>query len=220
MVYWTLGVWTWSTIQFYIYVPKYEDEEKREFFAYITNSLLSVLFLDLPYFGVRMAAIFGFGSHNYNSYFFATKNFVLIMLQLVRIKATFMERKIRQNRDARRLKDQIGFDKEAVKMFDPHEIAKRNFVAERLKKQQEHEKMRNQYVGPKRTPDSYRREFTETSDAGDRYESLDSMDETERNNLVGGEQLGYRRTRSNYISVGGWLNYSLLLFAGSNPASR
>jgi hypothetical protein len=179
LIYWTLGVWSWSTFQFFIFVPKFEDEEKREFTAYITNSLLSVLFLDLPYFGVRMAAIFGFGSHNYNSYFFATKNIVMIMLQIIRIKATFSERIVRQDRAAKRLKDQIGFDKEASKLFDPHEVAKRNFLAERIKKQQQLEqqqtKQNGRYV---KTPDSTRHDFT--TDQSEKYESLDSMDETEK----------------------------------------
>lgn len=133
LVYWTLGVWSWSTIQFFLFVPKFDDEEKNEFTAYITNSLLSVLFLDLPFFGVRVVAIFAFGSHNYNSYFFATKNFVLIALQMYRIKATFLERTIRENRAAKKLKDRVGFDKEASRLFDHNEMAKRNFIAHRLK---------------------------------------------------------------------------------------
>jgi hypothetical protein len=133
LVYWTLGVWSWSTIQYFLFVPKFDDPEKNEFTAYITNSLLSVLFLDLPFFGVRIAAIFAFGSHNYNSYFFATKNFVLIALQMYRINATFLERTLRENRAARTLKDKVGFDKEASKLFDNYELAKRNFLANRLK---------------------------------------------------------------------------------------
>lgn len=131
LVYWTLAVWSWSTIQFFIFVPKFDDPEKNDFTAYITNSLLSVIFLDLPYFGVRVAAIFAFGSHSYNSYFFATKNFVLIALQLYRIKATFLERDLRENKEAKQLKYRIGFDREASKLFDQNEIAKRNFFAQR-----------------------------------------------------------------------------------------
>jgi hypothetical protein len=133
LVFWTLSVWSWSTIQYFIYVPKFEDEEKREFHAYITNSLLSVLFLDLPYFGVRIAAIFAFGSHNYNSYFFATKNLTMILLQMIRIKATFSERKIRQDKAAKRLKDMRGFDKEPNRIFESNELAKRYLLAQRLK---------------------------------------------------------------------------------------
>lgn len=51
LVYATLSIWTWSTFQFFIYVPTYDDEEKREFSAYISNSVLGVLFMDLPYLG-------------------------------------------------------------------------------------------------------------------------------------------------------------------------
>jgi hypothetical protein len=80
LVYATLSVWSWSCIQFFVYVPNYEDEEKRQFNAYINNSLLSVLFLDLPFLGLRIAAIFFFGSHNYNSYFFTVKNICMILL--------------------------------------------------------------------------------------------------------------------------------------------
>lgn len=80
LVYWTLSAWSWSTVQFFICVPKFA-KNSNELLAYLNNSLLSVFFLDLPYFGIRIAAIFAFGSHSYNSYFFATKNLVLIILQ-------------------------------------------------------------------------------------------------------------------------------------------
>jgi len=118
LVYAILSIWTLSTFQFFLYVPKIDDEEKRKFNAYITNSLLSVLLLDLPFLGVRIAAIFAFGSHNYNSYFFATKNVVMILLQVVRVKATFSERKIRMNRNAKQLTHKIGFDKEEKRLYN------------------------------------------------------------------------------------------------------
>lgn len=51
LVYATLTIWTWSAFQFFVYVPNYEDEEKKEFLAYVSNSFLSVIFMDLPYFG-------------------------------------------------------------------------------------------------------------------------------------------------------------------------
>lgn len=133
LVYWTLSTWSWSTIQFFIFVPRYEDTEKNEFFAYITSSFLSALFLDLPFLAVRIAAIFAFGSHNYNSYFFTSKNIVMILLQIFRIKATFSEREIRQNREARTLKDKPGFDKETRNLFDPNEVARRNFLLKQQK---------------------------------------------------------------------------------------
>ncbi|CAF0863113.1 unnamed protein product [Brachionus calyciflorus] len=163
LVYWTLSAWSWSTIQFFIFVPKFESEEKNEFFAYITNSFLSVLFLDLPYFCIRIAALFAFGSHNYNSYFFATKNVVMILLQVFRIKATFSERKIRQDKLARSLKDKNGFDKEAKKLFDPNEIARRNFLL------QQH-KLRNNSVDDSLNPKAS-------------YESLDNLEQVRQERL-------------------------------------
>jgi hypothetical protein len=63
LTYWTLSIWSWSTFQFFIYVPDMDDDEKNAFHAYITNSLLGVLFLDLPYFGLRIAAIFALGKN-------------------------------------------------------------------------------------------------------------------------------------------------------------
>ncbi|RMZ99916.1 transmembrane 26 [Brachionus plicatilis] len=159
LVYWTLATWSWSTVQFFIFVPNYEDTEKNEFFAYITSSFLSTFFLDLPYLTVRIAAIFAFGSHNYNSYFFASKNILMILLQVFRIRATFLEREIRQNREARSLKDKPGFDKETKNLFDPNELARRNYL---LKQQ----KMRNASYGviePKAS-----------------YESLDNLGNTNR----------------------------------------
>ncbi len=49
LVYATLIIWAWSCFQFFIYVPTYDDEEKRAFSGYISNTLLSVIFMDLPY---------------------------------------------------------------------------------------------------------------------------------------------------------------------------
>jgi hypothetical protein len=134
LVYWTLSAWSLSTVQFFIFVPHYEDEEKSVFTAHISNSLLSALLMDLPYFGVRIAAIFGFGSHNYNSYFFTTKNVVMLLLQLFRIKASFSEKKVVEDKHARKLKDKLGFDKEANKLFDPNEVARRNFLIEQMRR--------------------------------------------------------------------------------------
>ena len=128
IVYATLSIWTWSTFQFFIYVPKYEDEEKQEFNAYISNSLLSVLFMDLPYLGLRVTTIFGLGSHNYNSYYFAVKNCLMILLQIVRIRAAFQERKIRSDKYASRLKDRHGTDKAPARLFDQNEMAKIKFA--------------------------------------------------------------------------------------------
>jgi hypothetical protein len=174
LVFWTLSVWSWSTIQYFIYVPKFEDEEKREFHAYITNSLLSVLFLDLPYFGVRMAAIFAFGSHNYNSYFFATKNLTMILLQMIRIKATFSERKIRQDKAAKRLKDMRGFDKEPNRIFQSNELAKRYLLAQRMKNAQNHST-------PQQMMRQEKTELTQQTSSGD---SLDELDvETSKRNV-------------------------------------
>ena len=121
IVYTCLSIWTWSTFQFFIYVPKYEmkvkqgmkpvdTNGKREFKVYITNSLLMVFFLDLPYFSVRMATIFGYGSHNYKIYFFSIKNVVMMLLQIARIKATFSERSLRKKRNKKKLNETIGFD--------------------------------------------------------------------------------------------------------------
>ena len=52
----------------------------------------------------------------------------MIILQIIRIKATFSERTIRSNKAARQLKNFNGFDKEPNKLFDPDEIAKKNFL--------------------------------------------------------------------------------------------
>lgn len=159
LVYWTLSTWSWSTVQFFVFVPRYEDTEKNEFFAYITSSFLSAFFLDLPYLAVRIAAIFSFGSHNYNSYFFASKNVVMILLQVFRIKATFSEREIRQAKEARSLKDKPGFDKEAKNLFDPSEMARRNYL---LKKH----KMRNVYI--------------HSTEPKASYESIDNLEDENR----------------------------------------
>lgn len=133
LVYFTLSAWSWSTCQFFIFTPNLDDEHFTNFTRFITNSLFSVLFLDLPYFGVRVAAIFAFGSHNYNSYFFMTKNLIMILLQLHTINSTFSERNKRETKIAKQLRNQPGFDKEGHKLFDPNEIAKKNYIAQRLR---------------------------------------------------------------------------------------
>ncbi len=48
--------------------------------------------MDIPFFVVRMYAIFGCGKHDYTSYFFAFKNLVIILLQIARIQAIIVER--------------------------------------------------------------------------------------------------------------------------------
>ena len=134
IVYWTLSAWSLSTIQFFVFVPDFDDDEVDVFTAHISNSLLSALLQDVPYLGIRLAAIFGFGSHNYNSYFFATKNVVMILLQLFRVKSSFSDRQAREDKNARKLRDRVGFDKEANKLFDANEVAKRNFMAQQARK--------------------------------------------------------------------------------------
>ncbi len=49
LVYATLIIWAWSCFQFFIYVPTYDDDEKRAFSGYVSNTFLSVIFMDLPY---------------------------------------------------------------------------------------------------------------------------------------------------------------------------
>jgi hypothetical protein len=53
----------------------------------------------------------------------------MILLQIVRIKSTYDERRIRTNKYARNLKNQIGFDKEQRGLYNREldEIAIRNF---------------------------------------------------------------------------------------------
>lgn len=137
LVYWTLGAWTLSTVQFFVFISP------KEFSSHISDSLLSVILMDLPFLGVRMAAIFGFGAHNYNSYFFATKNFVMLLLQLFRIKATYSDRSETERDYARRLKDKIGVDKEASKLYTPEEIARRNFYVDKIKHQRHRQRQNN-----------------------------------------------------------------------------
>jgi hypothetical protein len=72
------------------------------------------------------------GNHDYNSYFFATKNVVLILLASYGIYATFIERNLR----AHQLNQKQGIDKpQTVKIFDHDEIAKQNFHHDRARSQ-------------------------------------------------------------------------------------
>jgi hypothetical protein len=62
----TLLVWSWSTFQFFIFLPEtdFPVGQKSIFQAYFVDSFCGSLFLDLPYFGLRIAAIFALGLQN------------------------------------------------------------------------------------------------------------------------------------------------------------
>jgi hypothetical protein len=92
LVYATLIVWSISCLQFVIYVPEVKNNKLKELHSFLTNSLLTTFLMDIPFFIVRMYAIFGCGKHDYTSYFFAFKNLVVILLQIARIQAIIVER--------------------------------------------------------------------------------------------------------------------------------
>jgi hypothetical protein len=92
LVYATLSVWSISCLQFIIYVPEVKDNKLKELHTFLTNSLLITFLMDIPFFIVRMYAIFGCGKHDYTSYFFVFKNLVIILLQIARIQAIIVER--------------------------------------------------------------------------------------------------------------------------------
>lgn len=60
-------------------------------------------------------------------------------------------KEIRANKAARQLKNQPGFDKEGRKLFDPNEIAKKNYIAQRLRAKEN------------ATPDSLYRDITDVT---------------------------------------------------------
>jgi hypothetical protein len=74
---------------------------------------------------------------------------------------------MRTNKAANQLKNQLGFDKEGHKLFDPNEIAKRNFLAQRLRAKEN------------ATPDSMYRDVTDVTIAG---AAASNGDQCERNN--------------------------------------
>jgi hypothetical protein len=92
LVYATLCVWSISCLQFVIYVPEVKNNKLKELHSFLTNSLLTTFLMDIPFFIVRMYAIFGCGKHDYTSYFFVFKNLVVILLQIARIQAIIVER--------------------------------------------------------------------------------------------------------------------------------
>jgi hypothetical protein len=73
---------------------------------------------------------------------------------------------MRTNKAAKQLKNQLGFDKEGHKLFDPNEIAKRNFLAQRLRAKEN------------ATPDSMYRDVTDVTIAA----GASNGDQSERNN--------------------------------------
>jgi hypothetical protein len=83
-----------------------------------------------------LTAIFGFGAHNYNSYFFCVKNSLMVILQIVRIRAAFAERKIRSDKYARKLKDRHGFDKAPTSIYGQDEFV-RNKLSNRFRNEEQ-----------------------------------------------------------------------------------
>lgn len=92
LVYATLIVWSISCLQFIVYVPEVKGNKIKELHSFLTNSLLTTFLMDIPFFIVRMYAIFGCGKHDYTSYFFVFKNLVVILLQIARIQAIIVEK--------------------------------------------------------------------------------------------------------------------------------
>lgn len=93
LVYATLTVWSISCLQFVIYVPEVKNDKIKELHSFLTDSLLTIFLMDIPFLIVRMYAIVGCGKHDYTSYFFVFKNLLIILLQIARIQAIFLERK-------------------------------------------------------------------------------------------------------------------------------
>ncbi|CAF1317031.1 unnamed protein product, partial [Didymodactylos carnosus] len=116
LVYSALSVWSLSCLQFVIYVRNINDNKLKEFRSYLTNSLLEVLFLDIPFLCVRIYAIFGCGKHDYYSYFFTTKNILMIILLLIRIRAIFDEKRHHQKQQMNKLQSTSNFHVKPVKL--------------------------------------------------------------------------------------------------------
>lgn len=112
LVYATLTVWSVSCLQFVIYVPEAKNDRIKELHSFLTDSLLVTFLMDIPFLVVRLYAIFGCGSHDYTSYFFVFKNILLILLQIARIQAIFVERSVHRKEELAKLtyKPQPPFD--------------------------------------------------------------------------------------------------------------
>lgn len=103
LVYATLIVWSISCLQFVIYVPEVKNNKLKELHSFLTNSLLTTFLMDIPFFVVRIYAIFGCGKHDYTSYFFVFKNLVVILLQIARIQAIIVERNLHRKEQLAKL---------------------------------------------------------------------------------------------------------------------
>ena len=103
LVYGTLSVWSISCLQFVIYVPEVDTDRVKELHSFLTNSLLVTFLMDIPFFIVRIYAIFACGKHDYTSYFFLCKNLVLILLQIARMQAIVLEGKDHRKKQLNKL---------------------------------------------------------------------------------------------------------------------
>jgi hypothetical protein len=119
----------------------------------------------------------------------------MILLQMNRIKATFSERKIRQDKAAKRLKDMRGFDKEPNRIFESNELAKRYLLAQRMKNAQNHST-------PQQMMRQEKTELTQQTSSGDSLDELDvirvpRMIETVKQNKLRNENKSRERSLDN-----------------------
>ncbi|UJR19891.1 hypothetical protein I4U23_023024 [Adineta vaga] len=96
-VYTTLSVWSISCLQFIIKMSFIQKILLKKSYhrlgSIITDSLLSIIIIDIPYLIVRLYAIFGVKKHDYTSYFLILKNIVSIGLQIANVWNAFRENK-------------------------------------------------------------------------------------------------------------------------------
>ena len=87
------AVWCLTCLQFLVETSALERVlTKRNYSnlaSTITDSLISILFLDMPYLSVHLYAIIGMGKHDYTNYFLTGKNVIMIALQATALWTSF-----------------------------------------------------------------------------------------------------------------------------------
>ena len=89
----TFAVWSLTCLQFLVETSALESVlTKRNYSnlaSTVADSLLGIVFLDVPYLSVRLYAIIGMGKHDYTNYFLTGKNLIMIILQATALWTSF-----------------------------------------------------------------------------------------------------------------------------------
>ena len=146
ILYSILAVWTFSMIQFtFPLSAKKQTKEYRPnrscidhycswfYETEIWSLLLSVLFQDGPFFGVRLYCLVNYSMYSYEIIFFTSKNALVILLQFYRAIAVIKTRRYdKEQRDTTDNAINDNFSTRAPSMGETNHWDTGSYIGERL----------------------------------------------------------------------------------------